>query len=263
MVIVPSQHVVITGGSSGLGAALASSYAMRGHRVSLIARNVERLQAVAEKCYRLGGTRAGCHACDVTDGARLRDILRALDDDAEITKLIANAGIGGSSVLAGATGESRDQAARIVEVNLLGVVNTLAPVIPLMVARRAGRLGIVASLAAFSPLAEAPLYAASKAAVYSYGHGLRRLLASRGVTVTVVSPGFVDTPMSRSLPFERPYLISPERAAELIVGAVDRGRPNVVFPWQLRLATAIEGILPLAVSDRLVAAISRYNQRRA
>ncbi|MEQ1715220.1 MAG: SDR family NAD(P)-dependent oxidoreductase [Hyphomicrobium sp.] len=260
---MPSQHVVITGGSSGLGAALAAAYVVRGHRVSLIARDVTRLETVADDCHRRSGMRPGCHSCDVTEGARLGEILSALDAEAPITTLFANAGMGGSSVLAGANGESRDQASRIVEVNLLGVVNTLTPIIPMMASRQSGRLAIVASIAAFTPMAEAPVYAASKAAVYSYGHGLRRLLAARGVAVTIISPGFIDTPMSRSLPYNRPFLISPERAAELIVGAVHRGRPNIVFPWQLRLATAFEGVLPPAMSDRLVAAISRYNQRPA
>lgn len=259
----PLQHVVITGGSSGLGAALAAAYVERGHRVSLIARDIARLEAVADDCHRRGGKRPVCHSCDVTDGGRLGEILSALDVVLPITTLIANAGMGGSSVLGGANAESGDLASRIVDVNVLGVVNSLTPVIPMMASRHSGRLAIVASLAAFTPLAEAPVYAASKAAVYSYGHSLRRLLAGRGIAVTVVSPGFIDTPMSRSLPYGRPFLISPERAAEIIVGAVDRGRPNIVFPWQLRLAAAFEGILPLGVSDRLVATISRHNKMPA
>jgi short-subunit dehydrogenase len=126
-----------------------------------------------------------------------------------------------------------------------------------MASRKSGRLAIVASLAGFTPLAEAPAYAASKAAAYSYGHSLRRLLIARGITVTVISPGFVDTPMSRSLPYSRPFLMTADEAAELIVPAIDRGSPDLIFPWPLRLAAALHGVLPLALSDRLMASLAR------
>ena len=255
------QHVVITGGSSGLGAALAAAYVRRRHRVSLIARDERRLEAVAEECEKLFGARPEWHLCDVTEGERLGKLLVAIDDEVPITTLIANAGIGGSSVLAGPYGETSDLATHIVNVNLLGVVNTLTPVIPVMASRKSGRLAIVASVAALTPLAEAPAYAASKAAAYSYGHSLRRLLAGSGITVTVVSPGFVDTPMSRSLPYARPFLITAEDAAELMVLAIDRGRPDLVFPWPLRLAAALHAILPQIVSDRVIASLARSNQR--
>lgn len=257
----PMPHVVITGGSSGLGAALAMTYAQHEHRVTLIARNVTRLQAVSDACARIDGARPTWHSCDVTEGRLLGELLATIDAEAPITTIIANAGIGGRDVLSGPLGGSANSASHIVSVNLLGVVNTLTPVIPQMASRRSGRLAIIASIAAFTPLAEAPAYAASKAAVYSYGHGLRRLLRPSGITVTVVSPGFVDTPMSRSLPFARPFLVSTERASRLIFRAVEGGRPEVIFPWPLRVAAAFQSILPQNISDRLLAAGARSTQR--
>lgn len=251
---------MITGASSGLGAALVAAYARRGQRVSLIARDESRLKAVAETCYRLSGTRPQWHVCDVTEAERLGELLVMIDGEAPITTLIANAGVGGQSVLAGPHGESRKSASRTVDVNLLGVVNTLTPIIPIMASRMSGRLAIVASIAAFTPLAEAPAYAASKAAAYSYGHSLRRLLAASGIKVTVVCPGFIDTPMSRSLPYARPFLFTAEKAAERVLRAIDHGRADLVFPWPLRLAAAIHGLLPVAISDRLVTSLARSNK---
>ena len=263
MPTIPSPHVVITGASSGLGAALAVVYGQRGQRVSLIARDVARLEAVADACRRVGGPRPSWHACDVTDAGRLGELLTAINAEAPVTTVIANAGIGGRSVLAGPLGETAALASHVVSVNLLGVINTLTPLIPVMASRQSGRLALVGSIAAFTPLAEAPAYAASKAAIYSYGHGLRRLLGAAGITVTVVSPGFIDTPMSRSLPFDRPFVVSPEHAAALIMRAVESGRPDIVFPWPLRLAAAFHGLLPLGLSDMLLAALARSNQRLA
>lgn len=251
------RHIVITGGSSGLGAALSRRYLARGDRVTLVARDGAKLEQARDRARLETGQSPAVLACDVGDAEGLGRALVAVDQSQPVDVLIANAGLGGRDVLAGPGGESGDLARRIYEVNAVGVINTVTPLLGPMVERGRGHIVVVGSVGGLIALPQSPAYSASKAAVYSYGHGLRRLLKPQGVRVTVVSPGFVDTPMSRSLPFARPLLVDADRAAGIIVRAVDRGKAEVIFPWPFRLAVGLHALLPTAVADRIVAAAAR------
>ena len=250
------QHIVVTGASSGLGAALARGYAQRGDFVTCLARDMTRLEDVAAQCSLLSSSRPALIQCDVTDAERMRSVLQDADDARPVDVLIANSGVGGKSVLAPPLGEDVPLASYIMSVNMAGVVNTISPLVSRMAARRQGHIVIVSSIAAFAALPQSPVYSASKAAVYSYGHGLRRLLRAQGIGVSVVSPGFIDTPMSRSLPYARPFLETAARNAEICTHAVDHTKAEVIFPWQLRIAMAVLGVLPVSIADRLLAIAS-------
>jgi short-subunit dehydrogenase len=246
-------HVVITGASSGLGAALARHYGRQGNRLTLLARNAERLVALTVACQ------AQSHnlqiygvPCDVTDAAAMQHVLQQADDLVPVDLVIANAGLGGSAVLSSPTGEDASMARTVFAVNTIGVINTLAPLIDRFVARRRGHLVIISSMAAFQGVAESPSYAASKAAVRIYGQGLRRLLAPHNVQVTVVCPGFIDTPMSASLPFSPPFVWSADAAVARIVKGLARGEAEIVFPWQLRWFGAVLALLPERLADRML-----------
>jgi short-subunit dehydrogenase len=106
-------------------------------------------------------------------------------------------------------------------------------------------------------LPQAPLYSASKAAVRVYGHALRRLLAPKSIKVTVICPGFVDTPMSASLSGNRPFLWKAERAALRIIAGLARGEQEIVFPWQLAALTRLVSALPAPLLDTLLARRTR------
>lgn len=246
------RHVAITGASSGIGAALARAHAARGDRLSLAGRDPDRLQAVADECAALGA-RADVTRCDVTDADATAGWLRAADDAAPVDIVYANAGIGGAGVIAPRTAEPGELARAIFATNTVGVVNTLTPLIDRFVARRAGHLVVIASLAALAGLPHSPAYCGSKAAIRIYAEGLRRLLRPAGVRVLTVNPGFVATPMSASLPRQGPFTWSAERAAAAILRAVDAGRAELIFPWPLRLALAAARLLPTAWVDAALA----------
>ena len=241
-------HVLITGASSGIGAALASLYAQKGCRLTLIGRDEQRLVAVANACRNVSRAETVPILVDVTDGPKMQQELARLDELCPVDIVVANAGIGGERVLAPPAGEDRQLATEIFDVNVLGVINTLTPLLPRLVSRHSGRIAIVSSLAAFLGLPDAPVYAASKAAVRIYGHGLRRKLQGTGVTVTVICPGFVDTPMSATLPV-RVLVWRAEKAAALIVKAVAQGRREVTFPLPLALVSRLSSLLPAGVTD--------------
>jgi short-subunit dehydrogenase len=121
-----------------------------------------------------------------------------------------------------------------------------------MTARGAGHIAIIGSLAGYLGLPHAPAYSASKAAVRVYGEGLRRLLKPAGVRVTVVCPGFIETPMSASLPMPLPYVWPVEKAARRIVRAIARRKAEAAFPWQLVFAIRLTRLLPRPVADLLI-----------
>lgn len=222
--------------------------------MTCLARDKSRLEDVADACRQLSSNQPGIIQCDVTDAGRMHTLLMQADEARPIDILIANAGIGGKDVIAPAVGEDGVLASKIFSVNMAGVVNTLTPIIPRMSQRGHGQIVIISSISAFVALPQSPVYSAAKAAAYSYGHGLRRLLKAQGVGVCVVSPGFIDTPMSRSLPFARPFLVDPDVAAKIVLSAADHGKADIIFPWQLRLAIGILRLLPVRLADRLIEA---------
>ena len=188
----------------------------------------------------------------------MRAALLNADERLPVSMVIANSGIGGSEVIVRDGYEPADLARHVVDVNLVGVVNTIAPLQSACISRRRGTFVMVSSMAAFEGLAEAPAYAATKAAVRIYGHGLRRLLAPHGIKVSVVTPGFVATPMSASLPLSPPFVWTAERAARRIISGLDRGECEIAFPWQMKLGVALARMLPVALVD---AALRRLQTR--
>lgn len=254
--LVAPAHILITGASSGIGAALARCYAREGMRLSLVARNEERLRQVALEC-RIAGAGTQCKTIDVTQSEAMCAWIEECDAQQPIDMVIANAGIGGEHVIAPPAGESLSVSREIIETNVLGVTNSVIPLLPRFVARGKGHVVIMSSLAARVGLPDAPLYSASKAAVRVYGHGLRRLLAPRGIRVTVVCPGFVATRMSASVPGRPPFLWSAERAAARIVAGLGRGKREISFPWQLAALTRFAAGLPAPLIDPLLRGMRR------
>lgn len=241
-----TSAILITGASSGLGAALARHYARPGATLFLGGRDGGRLEAVAADC-RARGAEVDFAIVDVTDAAAMAAWIEATDAARPLDTVIANAGVSAGS----AGGEDEGQTRATLVVNLNGTVNTVLPVLPLMRRRRRGRVGLVSSLASFRGLAGAAAYCASKAAVRVWGEGLRPQLAADGITVTVVCPGFVDTPMTRVNTCPMPLLMDADRAAAIIAAGIDAGKGRVAFPWPLLLGSWLLSVLPDALADRL------------
>lgn len=241
------HRIVLTGASSGIGAALARELAAPGVSMLLIARDAARLRAVAEDAA-LKGAAAEICALDVTDAAEMKAALLAYDAAGPVDLVIANAGV---SAGLGPDRAPEDPAAaeRVWRVNYLGARNAVDPLIPAMRARRAGHLALVSSLAALSPLADMPSYSASKAALRAYGVSLRRWLRPEGVHVTVLCPGFVTSPMSARHHGAKPFELPAERAAAIMARGLARRRPLVTFPAGLALLSWLGARCPPLLSD--------------
>ncbi len=238
-----SQSIVITGASSGIGAALAREYARPGARLLLIGRDGARLAAAAEAA-RARQAQVETAEIDVTDAERLAEALLAFDDAHPVDILIANAGIA-----KGGMPEPAGQARRLTEVNFFGMLNTVEPMIPRMLARGAGRIAVVSSISAIRPSGSLPSYSASKAAVRAYGQAIRSWLAPRGVSVTVICPGFISTPMAARHHGPKPFEMPADRAAAIIRRAVEKRRGALTFPWPFSVLVFLGNRLPPFLSD--------------
>jgi len=248
------RHVVITGASSGIGAALATHYAQDGITLSLLGRDKARTDAIAQGCA-AAGAHVRTDIGDVADADFMSAWLMSCDARMPVDIIIANAGIGGSSALPLGAAETVSMARDIFTTNLIGVSNTILPILPYLVERRKGQLVLVSSLAGYLGLPDAPAYSASKAAIRIYGQALRRRVSRHGLRVSVVYPGFVQTPMSDSLPGALPFLWDSSRAARHIAGRIARGHREIAFPWPLSILTRIAAMLPSPMLDYLLARV--------
>ncbi|MGK9231727.1 SDR family NAD(P)-dependent oxidoreductase [Inquilinus limosus] len=245
--------ILITGASSGLGAALAKGYAAPGVRLVLLGRNPDRLEAVAEAVRALGAT-AETAAVDVTDRAVMAAAVAAADEAGPLDLVIANAGVAPG----GAEGtDTAEKGRRIFAVNLDGLLNTIDPIRPRMAARGAGQIALMSSLAGFRGFPGVGAYAASKAAVRVYGEAIRAELRPRGVRVSVICPGFVRTPMTDGADFPMPMLMEVEDAAAAIRRGLARDRPLIAFPWPIHAGTRLLAALPAAWADALIRRFAR------
>jgi len=246
----PYRVVVVTGASSGLGGILARAYARPQSVLGLIGRNPDRLAATAADC-RAAGAGVDSASIDVADGAALADWLGSFDRANPVDLLIANAGISAGPE-PGSAGEPAEMTLRQLTVNLLGAVNTIAPLAPLMCRRGRGRIVAVSSLAAYRGLPYSPGYSASKAGLRAYAEALRPLLAPHGVGVSVVCPGFFSSPMTERWDGPTPFLTTGEHAASHIKRGIDAGRARIVFPWPLAFGLRFCDLAPAAIGDRIV-----------
>lgn len=235
------RSILITGASSGIGAALAQRLASPGRQLALLGRNSERLEAVASTCRAQGAT---CRTAtiDIQDRQALAGFVRETNERSAIDLLIANAGIldgrhGSQTIEDGAV------ARRVLETNLLAALDVVHLVLPGMQARREGAIVLVASLASFVPLPDAPAYSASKAGLLSYGIALRDAVFREGVRVSVACPGFVATAMARVHAGPRPGEISAGKAAAIIIRGIEKNTGIIGFPltpfWLSRLTLLV------------------------
>lgn len=241
------RSILITGASSGIGAALAEAYAAPSMTLTLTGRDEDRLTAVAENC-RGAGAEALSIAVDVTDKAAMADAIAEADAAAPLDLVIANAGISGGT---SGAGEAEAQARLIFSVNLDGVLNTIHPATAAFRRRGRGQIGLMSSLAAFRGFAGAPAYCASKAAVRVYGEALRGALRAEGIAVSVICPGFVRSPMTAVNDFPMPFLIDSPRAARIIKRGLAKDRARIAFPWPTYFGAWLAATLPPALVDLL------------
>ena len=233
---VKGAIAVVTGASSGIGEATAVALAQRGAKVVLAARRLDRLESMADRITRAGGT-ALAVPCDVTDDGELRT-LRGVVEEAfgPVDVLVNNAGIPGGGELATL---DYDQIRTVVEVNVLGVMFGTRAFLPGMLARGHGHIVNVASLAGRFATPGASVYTASKHAVVAFSEAVNSEVEGRSVHVTAVNPGLVATEGFPQWQINPRLVMQPERVAEAIVTVVQNAIapeysvPRWISPFQV------------------------------
>lgn len=247
------RSILITGASSGIGAALAAAYARPGVTLFLGGRDRARLDAVAADA-RARGAFVHSAIVDVSDKAAMADWIRTSDAVAALELVIANAGVG---IGLNRGDDLADHTARTFAINVDGVFHTVHPAIDVMRPRRAGQIAIMASLAGFMGMPGAPAYSASKATVKAYGEALRGLLRPDGIEVSVICPGFITSPMTARNPFPMPFLMSADKAARIIIARLQQNRARIAFPLPMLAALRLLQLLPASWSDTLLSAFPK------
>lgn len=231
------RRVWLVGASTGIGAALARALAARGARLALSARHRERLDELAASCRN-----ALVLPLDVTTPGSLaeaHDTLRASWGGLDL--VVLNAGTYRPLHVEALT----PQAARdTIALNLLGVMDGVAAVAPTLLRQGCGGVVIVGSVAGYAGLPRALVYGPSKAALINFAESLYLDLAPHGVSVYLVNPGFVATPLTAQNDFHMPALMQPEAAAEAMIAGFAQGRFEIHFPRRFTLWLKLLRLLP-------------------
>jgi uncharacterized protein len=237
----PDSTCVVTGASSGIGAAVARDLSRRGYRITLVARREDRLRELAAEL----GDLAEVHACDVADQNARKGLADALAaQGTAVSILVNNAGFGTSGPFVKA---ERERELDMVRTNIEAVVDFCALFVPGMAERGTGAVLNLASTASFQPLPMQAGYAATKAFVLSFSESLHEELKGSGVTVTALCPGpvkteFVEVAGLQQAESEMPDIFwdSPENVAKAAISGMDKGR-RVVVPGMLNRVGALSG----------------------
>ena len=238
-----SKKVWITGAGKGIGRAIAWAMAARGDNVAVSARTEDDLIALKKEAEEAGLPGSIFPATlDVTDRDGNRSVFERIETEmGPLDLAIFNAGTHTPTPPQKFNAEAHD---RIMAINYGGTCNGLSAAVPAFVKRGKGHVAVVSSVAGYRGLPNASAYSASKAACIALCESIKPQLDKCGVTVTVINPGFVRTPLTDKNDFPMPFLVEPERAAEIILAGLDKKRFEIAFPWQLVSILKFARILP-------------------
>ncbi len=241
--------VFLTGASSGIGKALALEIANRGATLGLLARRAELLQEISDKIEQNGGL-ARNFTVDITDAKAVAEAAQSLRNEfGKIDVLIANAGIAGNDK------ETRildaEAVTKVINTNLIGAVNSVAVVLPQMLERESGQLVAISSLAGFRGLPKSAAYCASKAGMTAFFESVRLDVQHKGVSVTIIQPGFIKTPLTSGREAQMPFLMELEDSIPHFLNAIEKRKKFAAFPWQLAAVVRAGKFSPASLYDKI------------
>jgi short-subunit dehydrogenase len=251
------MKVFLTGASSGIGEALARHYAGRGATLGLVARRGDLLQRLRETLP----SPAEIYTSDVRDIAAMKSAAAEFVGKHGVPDIV----IGNAGVSFGTLTECEEDSAtflEVLEINVVGLVNTFHPFVEGMRARGHGTLAGIASVAGIRGLAGASAYSASKAAAINYLEALRLEMRRSGVKVATICPGFIATPMTAKNPYPMPFIIEADDAARRIARAIDAGKSYAIIPWQMAIIGRLMRVMPNAIYDRSMQRMGRKPRKR-
>jgi short-subunit dehydrogenase len=213
-----NRSVFLTGASGGLGEGMSRAFARRGYSLALTGRRTDRLEELAADLRTSGSPRVTVHSLDVTDFAAVPRVMgEAAEAHGGLDIVVANSGIGGSTPIGRGAFEA---ARRVVETNLLGAMATVDAAVELFLAQGRGHVVGVTSVAAVRGLPMQGAYSASKSGLSRYLEAVRMEVGDKGIVVTDLAPGFIDTEINRHMA-SRPFVVSAEKGTEDMVALIE------------------------------------------
>ena len=243
------RRILIIGATSAIAGAVARRYAVRSDALYLVARNAQRLQAIAADLTVRGATRVATATLDVSDFAAHAAIVDAAERE-----------LGGLDTVLIAHGTLSDQRAcessvedlrREFDVNAVAAMSLLTLLANRFEQRKSGTLAVISSVAGDRGRQSNYVYGAAKAALSAFLGGLRQRLAKSNVDVLTIKPGFVDTPMTAAIANKGALWAKPDRVAAGIVRAIDRRRSVVYLPGFWRGVMLVIRTIPEPLFKRL------------
>lgn len=247
----------VTGAGSGIGRAVALALAREGWRVAISARHLDSLNEVGQAA---AGSKGSIHpyALDVTDQEQVTRQFECIEGAlGPVALAILNAGI--YLPVEGVQNLVPSDFSNSMNVNYLGVVNCLAPLVPRQMKRGCGHVLLVSSVTGYGGLPLASAYGPTKAALINLAESLKFDLDRAGVQISIVCPGFVTTPATAVNPFPMPFLISADVAAWRILAGIRQGRFEITFPRRFTYLLKFLNMLPYPVYFRLVKRLTGWN----
>lgn len=244
------QIVWITGASSGIGRALALSFAHDGHRVAVSARSADKLRDLETASANITA-----FPVDVTDAGAVAAVVANIETAlGPIDLAILNAGVWHPMT---ASRYDLEKATSSMAINYSGVTNALGPTMKNMIARGRGHLALVSSVAGYRGLPKGAAYAPTKAALISLAESLYADLKIKGVRMTVINPGFISTPMTERNTFPMPFIITIDDAVKAIRRGLESNRFEIVFPTRMAILMKTLRLLPYRIFFLATGAIAK------
>jgi short-subunit dehydrogenase len=240
---LPWKTAWVTGASTGIGRDVALQLAARGVKVAVSARSPEKLAALGPSVLAI--------PLDVTDPEACRAAVERIETElGPIDLAVLGAGTYSPVVIEDL---NPAQFAHMMGTNYMGVVNCISALAPGMIARRSGHLSWIASVAGYIGLPKAAAYGPTKAALINLGESLYPEMRAKGVSVSVINPGFVETPLTAQNDFEMPFLMKPEEAARRTIEGLAAGRFEVAYPRRFVAILKTLRLLPYPLFFKLIA----------
>ena len=257
------MNIFITGGTSGLGAALAALYLSKGARVGVCGGTQDAFKAAFPRASEQG---LEFFELDVRDRDATQRVLKAFAGGQTLDCVIASAGVNNGRPREQITSVDFDREHLIFDVNLKGFLHTAEAALEVMLPKKKGQIVAIASAAAFFPLSKVGAYCASKMALVRYCESLAMDLKKEGISVSCIAPGYIDTPLARATQpgiKDIPFLLTPDQAALLIFGAIECKEELVVIPRGVRYLTYFLAKMPKSLRERLLSPHKSQKRERS
>lgn len=244
MATAPQWKVVwITGASTGIGRDIAMQLAAQGAKVAVSARSAEKLRDLGPAFLAV--------PLDVTDPVSCNAAVDRIESELGPIDLA----VFGAGTYTPVAIDDLDPArfAHMMTTNYMGVVNCISALAPRMMARSSGHLSWIASVAGYIGLPKAAAYGPTKAALINLAESLYPEMREKGVAISVINPGFVETPLTAQNDFEMPFLMKPDDAARRTIAGLAAGRFEVAYPRRFVAILKSLRLLPYPLFFRLIA----------